>query len=1061
MRELIIICSFLLSTAIFAQQKEIKGNITDETGQFFPGVNIVVKNTTIKTLTDMDGNFKLVVPKDARFMTLSFVGYISQEIDITSASNFKIKLKPDMIMMDEVVVEVGYGKMIKSKIPGAVSTISTKDISEKTFSNFQQFLAGKAAGVVVGESSGQPGAALSVEIRGMSSISGSSQPLYVVDGIPFDAIGSSSGSTYAPATASSPLAGINPNDIASFEILKDASATSIYGSRGADGVILITTKQGKKGAPRINLSYNSSLSYVNFPIERLNAMDQALAVNEFNATRGMVVGYTPEEMKDLKYYDHFKEVSRTGIVNDFNASISGGSDVTKYYISYQGLGQQGVYKASDFNKNAIKVNIESQVKKNLRVSASLTYNRSVTEGFPINASFGSSLFSSALTYSPLVPMLNPDGSYNKLGNYKYGTTLYLDPVFGPIYYKSRFNLQTEVLSGITDEPANNTFVLIDKYKSADTSEQIIGNFNLTYNFDKHLSVMGKVGIISSQSLSESYRPRALPVELTWKGQASIRDNIARKLLYEARINYVNSFGKHSVDGVLAATAESYLTKIIGAESREFPNDVTGYYDIGAGSVLLPPSSSTEENRLASFLGRMNYGYANKYLVTLSGRYDGTSKFAQGNKFGFFPSIGVSWRVTKESFMKKVKILSDMKLRASYGIVGRQASGNYATLSTLSSGGMNYGFGSIVNPGYASSRAPNPDLSWEESKQINLGIDLAVLKNRISLSVDVYKKNTDKLLYNAQTPLTLGFSSQTQNVGAMENKGLEIALTTINFKKEFKWSTDFNIAFNKNKLTRLVGDVTFIQSGSEVGGLSRSYVGKPIAEIYAFRTLPVWNAESLATKPVTFQPGVKPGDVRFDDINNNGRLDDGDLLSFGSALPKYTGGIGNDLSYKNFDLNIFMSFSYGATAYNAFLARMSNVGGNNTAYKYFDTRYRALTPDMDAQTVEAVTQNNAVTHFPIAGTTVDSGRVKDFNVEKTSYLRINNITLGYNFPKDLVSKLNVQNIKVYFTVQNPWILTSYKGINPMGTSADSSIGRGIDSGGYPLNKLFSVGTNFTF
>lgn len=1054
----LLLLVFSCSLVAVAQQNNVSGTVSSTQHTTLPGVSVLVKGTKRGTLTDVNGKYAIQA-NVGEILTFRLIGFQEKSVTVGSERNINIKLNESDNDLNEVVV-VGYGTMKKSDLSGSVSTINAKDISEKSYGNFQQFLSGKAPGVVVQEASGEPGAGISIEIRGMSSISGSSQPLYVIDGMPFDAVGATSGGTYTPATASSPLAAINPNDIASVEVLKDASATAIYGSRGANGVVLITTKQGQKGTPRINMSYNHSLSTASFPIERLNAMDQAIAVNENNLARGQAIGYTPDEMQNLQYYDHFKEVSRTGVTKDLNAAISGGSATAKYYISYQGFGQQGIYKSSDFTKHAVKANIESEVKKNLTARASVTFNRNVSTGFPINPDFGTGLFQNALAYSPLVPMLNPDGSYNKLGNYKYGTELYMDPVFGAIYYNPRFNLQTEVIPGLTDEAGNNTYVLIDKYKSGNTSEQFLGNFDLSYKLGKHFTVMGKVGFISAQSLSESYRPRALPVELTWKGQASIRSNQSKKLLYESRINYNNSFGKHSVDGVLVATAETFLTKRSSAESREFPNDITGYYDIGAGTVLLPPTSNTEENQLASFLGRFNYNYANRYLVTLTGRYDGSSRFSPGNKFGFFPSVGVSWRVTQESFMKGITALSDLKLRASYGIVGNQASGNYQTLSTLSSG-MNYGFGSVINTGYASSRVPNPNLSWEESKQINLGLDLAILKNRITFSVDVYKKNTDKLLYDAQTPLTLGFATMTQNIGAMENKGLELALTTVNFNKALKWSTDFNIGFNENKLSKLVGNVKFLQTGSEIGGLTRSYVGKQIAEIYGYRTLPVWNPQSLATKPATFQPGATAGDVRFDDINNNGVLDDGDLLPLGNALPKFTGGFGNNLSYKNFDLNVFMSFSYGASSYNAFLANMSNVGGNNTAYIYYATRYRFLTPDMDAQTVESVTQNNAVTHFPKAGTTVDTRTSRDYNVEKTSYLRINSITLGYNFPKALLERIKVQNIKVYATVQNPWIITSYKGINPQGSYSNTSIGRGIDKGGYPLNRMGTLGVNFTF
>lgn len=1037
----------------------VSGTVSDANGIPLKGATVQQKNTSKATLTDDLGKFTISVSINSS-LQISFVGFEEKEIIITNSSPLSVRLEEKASNKLNEVVVVGYGTMKKSDLSGSVSTINTKDISEKSYSNFQQFLSGRAPGVVVQEASGEPGAALSIEIRGMSSLSGSSQPLYVVDGIPFDAAQSPTGSSFAPSTTTNPLAALNPNDIAGIEVLKDASATSIYGSRGANGVVIITTKKGQSGKPRVNFTYNHSLSEMRFLVDRLNANDQAIASNEFNVFRNLPIAYTDDEIKNLKYYDHFKGIGRTGIIRDANVSISGGSNNTKYFLSYQNFDQKGVYQSSGLNRNSFKLSLETEALKNLTLRGIVSYNRTVQNGFPVNPGFGGGLFASALAYSPLVPMLNPDGSYNKVSDYRFGSTLYVDPIFGAIFYNPRFNLQTDVLPNVTQEPGNNTFVLIREYKSVNTTQQLIGNFDATYKISSHLKLNGKVGVISGQGISETYRPRALPVETTWRGMANISNIQTMKLLYESTINYNNKFGKHRLDGVVGATAETYEIKSFSVESREFPNDVTGFYNIGAGSVLLPPSSNYEANQLVSFLGRLNYNYGEKYLFTFTGRYDGSSKFAEGNRFGFFPSVAASWRISREDFMKRLFFLSDWKVRASYGIIGNQAVANYATLPTLVSG-MNYGFGSIVNPGYASSRVPNPNLTWEESKQINLGTDISLFNFRVNISADVYKKTTEKLLFNAQTPLTLGFPTMTQNVGAMENKGLEIIVSTVNIKKAFNWRTDFNIGFNRNRITALNGNVKFLQNGTAIGGMTRAYINAPIGEIYAYRTLPVWNDQTLLTKPSTFQPGARPGDVRFDDINGDGRLDDGDLLPFGNALPKFTGGIGNNLSYKGFDLNVFISFSYGAYAYNAFLASMANVGGNNSAYKFFKSRYRDVTPNMDTKTAEQVLQNNLITHFPRAGTTGDVRIARDYYVEETSYARINNITLGYSLSSSMNKRAKIQNARIYITLQNPLILTNYSGINPEGTASNTSINRGIDTGGYPLARTVSLGTNITF
>ncbi|WP_304066993.1 SusC/RagA family TonB-linked outer membrane protein [Pedobacter glucosidilyticus] len=1063
MYRILYLISFLLFTynsMVFSQQlKSITGIVIDgDSNESLPGTSITVRGTNRGVVTKADGKYEIQA-KAGDVLIFNFLGFIEQSITVGDKTNIDVKLESSASSLNEVVV-IGYGSIAKSDLSGAVSSINAKDIGDQSFSNFQQFLSGRASGVVVQEASGAPGAGLSIEIRGMSSISGNSQPLYVIDGLPFDAIESSGGSIYAPNTVTNPLADINPNDIESVEILKDASATAIYGSRGANGVVLVTTKKGKIGAPRINLSYNYSLSEMNFPVDRLNLADQITAVNERLAYRGFDPGYTPEEIPNVKYYDHLRDVSRTGSIKDANLSISGGTAMAKYYISYQNFDQQGIYKNSGLNRNSVKVNLESNIWKNLKLTSTATYNRTVNTGYPVTSSLGSGLFTSALAYSPLVPMINPDGSYNKLGDYRYGDSVYEDPLLGTIYYNPRYDIETQILGAISEEPSNNTMVLINDYKSLNTAQTLVGNFGLSYKISNKFTLNGKLGVIARQALAQTYRPRSLPVERAWKGMARLDNGQSKKLLYESTLNYNTKIGKHKIDGVVGATLEKYEGESFFSETREFPNDLTGFYDIGAGSSPQVPRSDYDGNQLASYLGRFNYNFDNRYLVTLTGRYDGSSRFAKGNQFGFFPSAAVSWRVLNEKFMKSVKFLSDLKLRASYGVVGNQAVGNYSTLSTYGAG-SNYNFGSVINTAYTSSRLPNPDLSWEESKSLNLGADVAVLKNRITLGINLYQKDTEKLLYTVITPLTTGFSNTVQNVGAMQNKGLELDISVIPFKGNFFWKSDFNIGFNRNKIVKFAGDLDYIQSGTEIGGFTRSYLGRPIAEIYGYRTLPVWNPESLAAKPATFQPGAREGDARYEDVNGNNVLDNEDLVPLGNSLPKFTGGFGNNISYKSFDFNIFMSFSYGAYAYNAFVARMADVGGNNTANKFFENRYRTITPDMDLETVEKLRAFNQNTHYPRAGAYTEIRTSRDYYVEDASYIRVNSMTFGYTLDSKLVNRIKIQSARLFITAQNPFIITNYSGINPEGASSNTTIARGIDNGSYPLSKIFLFGANLRF
>ena len=1075
----VLICSLLLGVIppILAQYNfKMTGTVNDEKNEPLPGVNIKIPGKNVGTITDYNGNFTIIVPNENSTLTFTYIGYQPKAIIVGKNRTLIVQLKEDSKMMDEVVV-VGYGTMKKSDLTGSVGSVKLGNIEEKSYSNLQQAIGGKVAGVVVNENSGEPGAGLSIEIRGGASLNYSTEPLYVIDGIPFDVPQITGGSTFAPGTSTSPIAGINPNDIASIEILKDASATAIYGSRGANGVVLITTKQGTEGKPKISINYSHGLSNPQKQIDVLNASDYAHFVNECKFNRSTnptdpsyVPPFTADELASIPNYNHQAEVSRTGQTKDLNITLSGGTKTSKYYISAQYFNQQGVILNSQLDRYNAKFNYDIEITPKLKLSNSITLTRTTQNGTSVG-SFGGSFLYSAAAWAPTAPLINPDGTYNILNNYMYGDKIISDLDWGTIYYKERY--YSSVLSNINTNiyGFHNPLAQLLDYTNNNTTTQILANSSLSYTINKQLTLNARLGVTSSNGLVENYRPTTVPVVSTWKGMAYLGNSESLKMLYESTINYTNNFGKHYINGVLGATAEKYEVKTFSTSTQGFTQDITGPYLIEAGSLLQSPNSFYSGNQLLSLLGRINYHYNYKYYITLSGRYDGSSKFAEGHRFGFFPSGAVSWRVSKEKFMEDLTFVSDFKLRASYGVTGNQAVDSYNTLALLGAGDKdannkyNTSFGGVVNIGYAPKGVPNKELTWEQTEQANAGIDISLFKNRIIFTAEVYNRYTSNLLYNVELPWSTGFKNMSTNIGEISNRGLELSLSTVNIQtKKFSWKTDFNIGWNKNRVEKLTGvegySVPIPATGTIATYLTLLEAGKSIGDIMGYETLPVWNAESLATKPTQFQPGVKEGYRRYKDQNGDGVLNDNDRVLLGNALPIFTGGFNNSFSFYNIDISAFFTFSYGNKIVNQFSTNFANMSGErNVNQKDYDNRYINITPDMDEATVTRITENNSITHYQVAGSTVDVRELSDLIVEDGSFIRCKEIAVGYTLPKGIVQKLYMTSIHLFANVQNPFTITNYTGPNAESTS--TGLARGIDSGSYPLARSFKFGVNFNF
>ena len=1071
---------FFLSVTVvgFAQKVQITGKVTDEKGDPLPSASVVIQGTTNGTITDSDGAFTLKdVPATAK-LVVSFVGFDSQLIDVNKRTAIDVILIEGKAL--EEVVVIGYGEAKKSDLTGSVGQIKTKMIEESGYSNFQQAIAGKVAGVVVSEISGQPGSGLTIEIRGASSLSFSTQPLYVIDGIPLEDVSVNnlnSNSFLAGVTAASPLASINPNDIASLEILKDASATAIYGSRGSNGVVLITTKSGQKGKPKVGFNYSISVAQPLKQVDVLGGQDYARLANEIRKNRNPTdsLPYLESDFPNLVEFDPQKAATISALTSDANVTISGGDARSTYIVSGQYYYQQGLVKSTDFKRYQFKTKYDIDINARLRLSTSLTYTNSQSNG-----NLSSSILQATQRWAPINPFYNPDGSLNVLTRaFHYGSAIYDDPFYGKIYYNPRFRL-TDVIDGIVENPTAfgiNPAALLDGnvkgggIVNINNNNQIIGSATLTYKLTDNLKLSGVFGVTNYNALQENYLPSVLtPVTggtpSTQRGVASIGNISNTKVLYQTTLTYDKKIKEHVFNTVIGATAEAATEKRQNVSSQGFANDFTGVNNIQAGIAPQTPGSIYNGYQLVSSIFRTSYNYAGRYYLTLSARYDGSSKFTEDNRFGFFPSIGGSWRIANEKIFKKMKALSEFKLRASYGIIGNQAIGAYNTLSTLSNNTVIFG-NNVANAAYFPSRLPNRNLSWESTKQANVGLDFALFKNRIDLQVDIYRKITDDLLYNVDLPATSGFATQVKNVASITNEGLEIALTTVNIRtKKLSWSTGFNIAFNQGIVNRLAGNQgEFLGINQLVGNtfLFTLRPGESIGQFVGLKSLPVWNEETIKTKPSTFQSTAKEGDPRYADLNNDGLLTNEDRVNIGSAMPKFTGGMRTEATYKDFTFSAFFNFSYGSQIFNQnawTMTDMSGTNANNVYQSAYDERYIILSNVSDASKLEAIKANNLVTKTAGAGALLDRREVSDYYIEDGSFIRLKDINIGYNVPNALLKKAKIGSLKVYVNLQNMATWTKYRGLNPEVNTGSLST-RGLDNGSYPLFKNYRFGINATF
>ncbi|GGZ16914.1 SusC/RagA family TonB-linked outer membrane protein [Echinicola pacifica] len=968
-----------------AQSKTVSGKIIDDTGETLPGVNIIEKGTSNGTTTDLEGNFSLSVSEGA-IIVFSYIGYDPVERTVGNASVMDITLTADFSQLSEVIV-VGYGTVKKSDLTGSVSTIDTKETFKAPTANLGNSLQGRASGVQVTSTNGTPGAGASIRIRGGNSITAGNEPLYVIDGF----VGAGN------------ISSINPNDIESMQVLKDASSTAIYGARGANGVILITTKQGRAGTMEVNLSSSYGIQQLPRKVDVLSGREFAEWINgqDTNPSDGL-----PFDLDNLpgEETDWQDVMISPAPITDNQISISGGTEKTKYFVSAGFFGQDGIIESTSFKRYSLRSNIDSKLSKvfstglNLSLSSTYSDNNNVDLTFLIRA-------------DPLMPVYNDDGTYN-----------------GQVYGVA--NQQSNILAdNVLNE--NDTFqkrALINTYIQAVLFEKLTikSTFGGDFLFSKQ------------HQFIPSINPTSIRSGLL--GQADINRLNDTEFLNENTIDYREAWGKHSLSVLGGVTFQTQSRETVIISANQIPSD-----GVGVNAIELAPNENTSLNSnyseysLFSLLGRVNYSYDGKYLATATIRRDGSSRLGAINRFALFPSVALAWNVAEESFFDEIKAINVLKVRTSYGLTGNQGVNPFSTLPTYAVLGTSTILGGAAVAGVTQGTLNNPDLRWETTAQLDFGIEIGMFQSRLTAELDFYYKKTEDLLLAAEVPTHTGYSTTIQNVGSLENKGLDFSLHGVIVEKEnFAWSASLNLSTFKNKVLDL-GSKTFITTVNMTGNqpAGQLIVGEPVGTFVGYLY------ESI--DPAT-------GDAIFTDISGPEGIPDGEISTeydrtvIGNANPDFYGGFGTNIRFKNFDMNAFFPFTYGNQIYNteAFWANEINING------LASLRKNMWTPE-----------NTENASFASVGSTSMSNS-SNFYLQDGSFLRLGTLQIGYTLPADLIK--GVKNFRFYFTGTNLFLVKSkdYWGFDPdVSTFGDNPVNRGFDNYEYPQNRSLMLGLNITF
>lgn len=1010
-----------------SQQVRVTGKVTDmKSGEPLPGVNIVIKGTTTGVSSDMDGAYSIEVQSSKAVLVFSFLGYETKEVPVGNQVSINIGLSESFQQVEEVVA-IGYGVQKKRDVTGAIASVNSATIESTPAKDVLSVLQGRASGVQVVSNSGAPGDGITVTVRGYSTLNSGNSPLYVIDGVPVESNSLSQLNGWEEHGLN-PLADINPQDIESMEVLKDGASTSIYGSRAANGVILITTKRGKAGQGKISVNMQAGVSTITRFLSVLNAQQYRDiiidAYNNYNDYVGteyyknynwnynLLDSLNPLNSGDVDWQD---VMYRTAWQKELTVLFSGGSDNARYAVSSSYLDQDGIFIASNYKRYTSRVNADFKVTPKVNIGYSVSFAHSKNDRINAGGTGNNSLVQSILVRPPTYALTYPDGS--------------------PLNY----------LNG-----KRNPVALAEECTHLNTTNRIIGNQYMEYEIMKGLKFRANLNLDYISMKEDEFYPTTVDYREGYN-TGSVRAINNLTWANEDYFSYEKTFsGIHNFSALAGFSMQEWKKEITGLDGMYFVSDnITTLNSAGTISQNDANVNTTVEHSMASFFGRLGYSYKGKYMVQANMRADGSSRFGKNNRFGYFPSASAAWRFTDESFAKGItSVLNDGKLRLSWGQTGNEAIGDYTSQGEFSVG-SNYLSYSAASP----TVMPNDALTWETTTQYDLGLDLSFLRDRFIFNADFYIKKTSDLLFDVPIPETTGFGYITQNVGDIQNKGAEFTLTSHVLNRKFKWTSNFNVSFNRNKVVSLPENLLtdgYMQNGT----YHILQEGQPIGVFYGYKFLGVYSRDEDNVDEVRFGSAsgaiFKGGDPIWDDLNGDHIIDDNDRQIIGDAQPKFIGGFNNDFSYMNFTLNIFFQFVYGNDIYSVL------NGQRNWVFSYNNTSTDAL---------NRWKEQGDVTNYPrpIRNDPLHSGyyyRVSDRWIEDGSYLRLKNVSLAYDVPKKITDKLKIGGLKAYVTGQNLITWTHYTAYDPE-VSSYTGTKIGVDEGSYPQSRTVIFGVNVDF
>ncbi len=1052
-----------VSMSAYAQSSTVTGKVVDSEGYEVIGGSVTIKGAAgVGTVTDVNGNYSLKVNDASKdVLVFSYVGMTTQDVKVNGQKVINVTLKADAVMLDEVVA-IGYATVKRKDLTGSVASVGNQELSKVPVSDVTQALAGRMAGVQIQQSEGAPGSSVSIRIRGGISITQSNEPLYIIDGFPSE----------------DGMSTLDPAEIETIDVLKDASATAIYGARGANGVVVITTKNGSKSGGKATVTFDSYVGFKKIAkkLDVLSPYEFALLdyertlykistgdggdlnkwENNYGKFSDIEANYAGR--KGLNWQD--EALGRTALTQNYRVGVSGNTEKLQYSLAYAYYDEEGAMVYSGSKKHNISFNMNHEVNKWLTMNARISYDQMRVEG--MGTSEGGDRFNKMQHILQYRPTIGVNGLDTDLLGEE-------DPLFA-------------------DDNGN---VMQNPLLSA--SEEIKDKEWRTFQANAGVTIKLLKGLSFRNATGMRYQTRRNDIfygdqSMTAK-RSSINGNITNIESSSFQTSNVLTYNwsntKHNVTAMVGHEYVTKWTRSFMAGANNFPNDDIGLGDLSLGTPITPSSSENYDDKLLSFFGRVNYSLLDKYLFTASIRADGSSKFGKNNKWGYFPAVSAAWRLGEEEFIKELNIFSDLKFRIGYGLAGNNRIGSYSSLAIMNS--VTYPNGNSAQPGYASKQVPNPDLKWEANKTFNVGLDLGFFNQRLTISPEFYVNRSSNLLFDARLPNSSGYASMTINAGETENKGLDVTINSVNItNKNFTWNTAVTISRNKNSVKQLTGEkvqLYLADIGLKGAGSSHKVgVGEPLGQFYGYISDGLYQVEDFnydaASGKYTLKDGivyrgekekVQPGMLKFKNVDGSedNKITEDDKTVIGNAFPKFYGGINNTFTYKDFDLSIFLTYSFGNDVLNATKltnTRTSLTNKNVLASADWSHRWVTINKDgsliTDPAELAAVNQGKTVACFADNGSS-DNALVHSWAVEDGSYLKLSNITLGYTFPKAIINKIGLTKLRLYATGNNLLTWTKYTGFDPEVSTMSDAMTPGVDFGAYPRSRSFVFGINVAF